>query len=256
MPSKSNDKIKFFDDRRDIIVPGNMQETLTFCVEHFIAIGNKAIAARGKFTVALSGGSTPKAIFQLLASPAYREKLDWNKTFVFWSDERCVPPTDSESNYHMAMEAGFSSLPIPKEQIFRMPADSPDLSAAAKSYEELILKHVPAGSFDLVMLGMGEDGHTASLFPKTHGLHADDGLVIPNYVPQKNTWRMSFTFDCINNSHNIAIYVIGKSKVTMLKHVLTAPFDPDTLPIQNIGTRSHKALWIADADAAQGLNLK
>lgn len=256
METHVKNKISFFDDRRDIVVPGDMQETLTFCVQHFITIGVKAIAARGKFAVALSGGSTPKAIFQLLASPAYRDQLDWKNTLIFWSDERCVPPTDSESNYHMAIESGIGSLPIPKEQIFRMPADSKDLSAAANSYEALILKYIPNGSFDLVMLGMGEDGHTASLFPKTHGLHTDEGLVIPNYVPQKNTWRMTFTFACINASHNIAIYVLGKSKATMLNNVLTAPFDPDTLPIQNIGTRSHKALWIADADAAKDLPLK
>ncbi len=253
MTMQWEETIKSYDDRRDIVVPGNTAQTLEFSTEHFIAIAKAAQSERGKFAVALSGGSTPKAIFHLLASPAYRNRLNWHHVQLFWSDERCVAPSDAESNYHMAMEAGFASLPIPKENIFRMQADSPDLAAAAKSYESLIRRHVPAGVFDLVMLGMGEDGHTASLFPKTHGLHAEEGLVIGNFIPQKDSWRMTLTYDCIHAARYTAIYVLGKSKAAMLKHVLTAPYEPDTLPIQRIGTRQHKALWIVDADAASEL---
>lgn len=248
LPSQKS--LRFFDDRRDLIVPGNYTETVRYCTENLIDIATKAQKDRGFCSLALSGGSTPKAIFQLLTSPEYRERLDWSKILLFWSDERCVPPQDPDSNYHMAMDAGFASMPIPKENIFRMPADSPDLVAAAKEYEQTILKHVPKGIFDLVMLGMGEDGHTASLFPKTHGLHAEEGLVIANFIPQKNTWRMTLTYNCINTANHIAIYLIGKSKASMLKQVLTSPYNPDTLPIQRIGTRSNKALWIADNDAA------
>lgn len=253
MAAQPEKKILSFDDRRDIAILGDMKNAIQFCADHFVDIVKMAQAAKGSCAVALSGGSTPKAIFQLLASPPYRTKIDWKNLLLFWSDERCVPPTDPESNYHMAMEAGFASLPIPKNHIFRMPADSEDLDGAAKAYEKLILKNIPEGVFDLVMLGMGEDGHTASLFPKTHGLHSEEGLVTPNFIPQKNTWRMTLTYECINASKHIDIYVLGKNKAEMVKHVLTSAYDPDMLPIQKIGTRSHKALWILDKDAAAQL---
>ncbi len=246
-------KAKFFDDRRDLIVPGNAEETLIFCAEQFLYIGNSAIKENGAFYVALSGGSTPKALFQLLASPAYRSKIDWSNTVLFWSDERNVLPEDSQSNYKMAMDSGLATLQIPEKNIHRMPAEGIEIEEAAKAYEMLIQKVVPNGAFDLVMLGMGEDGHTASLFPKTHGLHTENRLAISNFVPQLNTWRMSLTYECINAAHNISIYIIGKSKALMLKHVLCSPADFDELPIQKIGTRQHKALWIADSDAASEL---
>jgi 6-phosphogluconolactonase len=246
-------KAKFFDDRRDIIVPGNAHETLVFCARQFLDIGNSAIKENGIFCAALSGGSTPKALFQLLASPEYRSKIDWNNVMLFWSDERNVPPDDAQSNYKMAMDAGFSSLPIPEKNIIRMPAEGIEIEDGAREYELSIRKFVPNCSFDLVMLGMGEDGHTASLFPKTHGLHTDNRLAISNFIPQLNTWRMTLTYECINAAHNISIYVIGKNKAAMLQRVLCGPQDFDELPIQKIGTRMHKALWIADTDAASEL---
>ncbi|MEI8365487.1 MAG: 6-phosphogluconolactonase [Parachlamydiaceae bacterium] len=246
-------KVRSFDDRRDIIVPGNQEETLTFCAAQFVSLATVSIDRKGMFDVALSGGSTPKALYQLLMSPQYCKQVDWKQIRFFWSDERSVSPDDPESNYHMAMEAALSCLPIPKDNIHRMHAESADLEKAAKAYETLIEQTVPNAAFDLVMLGMGDDGHTASLFPKTHGLHAKGRLVIANFIPQKATWRMTFTFDLINKAHQTNIYVIGKSKASMLNQVLTGPFTPDDLPIQQIGTRTHKALWIADNDAAQDL---
>jgi 6-phosphogluconolactonase len=249
-------KTVFFDDRRDIAIPGNARETTLFCAEQFLKIGNAAIQERGVFNAALSGGSTPKAIFQLLASPELRSQIDWKNVVLFWSDERNVLPDDPQSNYKMAMDAGFASLPLKKENIHRMPAEGEAIEAedAAKEYEKLILKLVPKASFDFVMLGMGEDGHTASLFPKTHGLHAEERLTIVNFVPQLNTWRMTLTYECINQSKNISIYVIGKNKAAMVKKVLSAPSEPDEFPIQKIGTRKHKALWILDTDAASELS--
>jgi 6-phosphogluconolactonase len=246
-------QIQFFDDRRDIVIPGNAKETLIFCADQFTNIGNKAIKDGGKFYVALSGGSTPKALFELLASSQYNSQIDWNHVVLFWSDERNVPPDNPNSNYKMAMDAGFSSLPIPKDNIHRMEAGGIEIEENAKIYEKLIEELIPNNSFDLVMLGMGEDGHTASLFPRTHGLHAEDRLVIANFVPQLSSWRISLTYECINAAHNISIYIIGKNKASMLKHVLTSPLDPDELPIQKIGSRLHKALWIVDNDAASEL---
>lgn len=252
--STKQEMISSFDDRRNIAIPGSAKATLDFCVEHFIGIAKDAIKSNGKFCVALSGGTTPKAIFQKLTAAPYRDRLDWKHVYLFWSDERCVPPTDPESNYKMAMDAGFSQVPIPAKNIFRMPAEREDVVEAAEEYERKIREVVPAHNFDLVMLGMGEDGHTASLFPKTHGLHTeDDRLVIANFIPQKEVWRMSFTYQCINAAHHIAIYAMGKSKAAMVKKVLTGPYDPDNLPIQRVGTRMHKALWILDTDAANSL---
>jgi len=246
-------KITSIDDRRNIAIPGNAEDTLTYCAEHFIEIAKVAIDSKGTFYVALSGGSTPRALYQLLASPSYNKQINWNKVQIFWSDERSVPPGNTESNYHMAMEAGLKSLPIPKENIHRMNAESQNIEAAALEYEKLIEKIVPKSQFDFVMLGMGEDGHTASLFPRTHGLHVQNRLIIANFIPEKNTWRMSFTYKLINDASHITIYVIGKSKASMLKQVLNGHYIPDDLPIQRVGTSAHKALWIVDSDAASDL---
>ncbi|CCB86583.1 6-phosphogluconolactonase [Parachlamydia acanthamoebae UV-7] len=237
-----------FDERRDLIIPGNHEQTLDFCTEHFITLAEHAIQTKGFFNVALSGGSTPGALFKRLAKPENRPRVKWENVRLFWSDERSVPPSNPESNYHMAMESGFKVLPLKVEHIFRMHAED-HIEQNALAYENLILKYVPNHALDLVMLGMGEDGHTASLFPKTHALHAPERLVVANFVPQKNTWRMTFTFECINAASAIVIYVLGKGKKEMLKHVLTAPYDPDNLPAQRIGVPAHKALWIADNEA-------
>lgn len=246
--------IKNLDEKSDIIIPGNEEATLLFCVDQFVDIANRCIEDQGYFSVALSGGSTPKAIYQRLSSPPFRDKINWDKVLVFWSDERSVKPTDSKSNYHMAMEAGLKSLPLRKENIFRMHAES-EIEKHAADYEQQILKHIPSKRFDLVMLGMGDDGHTASLFPKTHGLHPQSQLVIANYVPQLDTWRMSLTFKCINSAKYINIYVLGSSKASMVHQVLTVDYEPDLYPVQAIGTPEHRALWILDEGAASKLSV-
>jgi 6-phosphogluconolactonase len=238
-----------WDKRRDLMVAGDYESTIKFCAEHFIKVCDESIAKFGSFSVALSGGSTPKALFTLLTQAPYVSRIDWSNVHLFWSDERSVEPSDPESNYHMAMEAGFSKVSIPSSQIHRMQAET-DIEKNAEAYEEIIHSHLKGRGFDLVMLGMGEDGHTASLFPKTEGLKATSKLVIANHVPQKETWRMTLTFKCINESRNIAIYVLGKSKQEMLKEALSSK--DGTYPIENVGTTSHKALWIAD-DAAAAL---
>jgi 6-phosphogluconolactonase len=251
--SNWSELILSFDDRRNIAIPGDKKTTIQFCIEHFIDVSAKAIADHGFFAVALSGGSTPKALFQTLTSPENIKRMEWQKFLVFWSDERSVPPDNSESNYSMAMASGFDKAPIPKQNIFRMVAED-DVETNAKTYEELIRNKVKTGRFDLILLGMGDDGHTASLFPRTHALHTNGRLVVANYVPQHNTWRMTFTFDCINAANHIAIDVTGKNKAEMVKNVLTGTYDPDTLPIQRVGTPEHKALWILDKEAASLLN--
>jgi 6-phosphogluconolactonase len=243
---------KNFDSRRDIIVPGNKEKTLEFCVEQLIELANEAIQKKGVFTLALSGGSTPKAIYQSLASEANRNRVDWSKVYLFWSDERSVPPSDSESNFHMAMNAGFATLPLKADHIFRMKAED-HIEQHTDEYEISIKEHVADESFDVIMLGMGDDGHTASLFPYTKGLDVTERLVVANSVPQKNTMRMSFTYPCINKAHHILIYVLGTGKEDTVEKVLKGSYDPEAYPIQKIGTASHKAIWILDQDAASKL---
>jgi 6-phosphogluconolactonase len=245
-------KVQSFDERRDLIIPGETKETIEFCVQQFLEIGQEAIRERGSFFVALSGGKTPNTIFKELSNPLYATQLDWTKVRCFWSDERCVPPSSPESNYGMAMQAGLANLPLPAENLIRMEGEK-EVEESARNYEEKIREFVPGQIFDLLMLGMGEDGHTASLFPLTHGLHTKDRLVIANYIPQKNSWRLSLTYNCIHRARAICIYVLGKNKADTVAKVLEGPYDPDHLPIQRVGVPTHKALWILDQEAASKL---
>jgi 6-phosphogluconolactonase len=241
-------KKKTIDDKHELAVPGDKQETLNFCAEHWIACAKKAIEAHGSFFVALSGGSTPKALIELLTTK-FKDDIAWESVHLFWSDERSVPPSDKDSNYHMAMEAGLKNMPIKPENINRMMAEK-NTEQNANEYQKLIEKALLGRPFDLMMLGMGDDGHTASLFPGTAGLTITDKMVIANEVPQKKTTRMTMTFSRINHSDEIAIYVLGANKQEMLKKVLIEKGD---FPSARVGSTAHKALWIADTSAAKHL---
>jgi 6-phosphogluconolactonase len=233
----------------EIIVPGDLNETQHYAAQHFITLCRDAISDHGSFAVALSGGSTPKAIYEILTQPPYSEEIEWEKVHLFWSDERSVAPSNPESNHHMAMKAGFAKVPLPPAHIHRMVAEH-EIEKHALAYEEKILSVLEDRSFDLVMLGMGEDGHTASLFPGTKGLEDTGRLVVANFVPQKNTWRMTLTFEAINAAHFQVFYVTGKAKAAMVATVMQPP---PTLPCQLVGTDDHPALWILDKEAASDL---
>ncbi|NGX59785.1 MAG: 6-phosphogluconolactonase [Chlamydiae bacterium] len=250
-----NITVNSFDERRDLLIPGDETATLDLCIRHFVSCARGAIESHGAFFVALSGGSTPKALYQKVTTSPYSEQIDWEKVYLFWGDERSIPPDHADSNFKMAMEAGFDQMPIPKEHIFRMIAEE-NIEENALKYEEKIQENLKDRPFDLVILGMGEDGHTASLFPQTEGLKAKDRLVIANFIPQKNTWRMSLTYEAINSSLNIAIYVIGAAKKNILEEVLTSELQPERYPIQLIGTKENKALWIIDKAAAPEITNK
>ncbi|NGX37365.1 MAG: 6-phosphogluconolactonase [Chlamydiae bacterium] len=242
-------KINAWDERRNLLIPGDENATLDVCIRHFIGAIREAIEDHGAFFVALSGGSTPKAMFKRLTSPPYSEQIQWDKIWLFWGDERSDP---AESNYKMAMEEGFGKVPIPKEQIFPMLAKE-NIEESALEYQKQVQNALKDHPFDLVMLGMGEDGHTASLFPQTEGLKAQDRLVVANYIPQKNTWRMTLTFEAINSAHSIAIYVMGAAKKDTLVEVFKSEENFERYPIQKIGTKDNKALWIVDEAAASEL---
>jgi 6-phosphogluconolactonase len=243
-------KEKRIDSRRKLNVPGNKEETLDYATHHWVETAQKALSSNGKFTVALSGGSTPKEIFRRLATE-HKKSLEWEKVFIFWSDERSVSPTDPDSNYYMAMEqAGLKTLPL--KHVFRMQAED-EIKKGAEKYEALIRAHVPQLSFDLIMLGMGEDGHTASLFPQTRALQEESALVVANHVPQKKTWRMTFTYPLLNAAKQCTFYVLGSGKQEPLSKVLAPQADAGELPSFKVGTPQHPAQWICDESAASAL---
>ncbi len=235
------------DDRRKVIVPGDEIETVTYAADHFINCARTAIAFHGTFFVALSGGSTPKLIYEKIKQ-THLNSIDWKKVFLFWSDERAVPGDHPDSNFKMAMDAGMGQLGIPETQIFRMKGEG-DIISHATDYESSIKQTLKDRHFDLIMLGVGEDGHTASLFPNTKGLFNKTNLVIANEVPQKSCWRMTFTYSLINSAHNICFYAIGKGKKEIIKKVL---FTND-YPASQIGDLLHPALWILDTSAGNSL---
>jgi len=240
-----------WDQRRDLIVPGDFLTTIAFCRQHWITLCKQAIQERGAFFVALSGGSTPKAIFEGITSPPNAADIDWSKVHLFWSDERAAPPDDPSSNYHMAMQAGFSRMPIPSSQIHRMHAEE-NIEENALRYEQQIQGALQGRPFDLIMLGVGEDGHTASLFPGTPALDTQGRLVVANFAASQNSWRMTFTFLCINQAAHIALYVLGAGKKHILSQILQAK--EDRFPACRVGTSQNHALWIADEAAAEEIN--
>ena len=215
-----------------------------------------AVAARGVARIAISGGNTPKAMFALLAdrSQPFFAKMPWDKLHLFWVDERCVPPTDKDSNYRMTNEAMLSKVPLPGAQVHRMEGELEPESAATR-YEAAIRAEFGEGMpvFDLVLLGMGDDGHTASLFPHTAGLHEETRFVIANHVPQKDTWRITLTAPVINSGRAVAFLIEGADKAPVIHDVFLGPYDPESKPSQLIRPESGALTLLLDQAAAAKL---
>jgi len=224
--------------------------------EEFVNVAEDAAAKRGRARIAISGGSTPKAAFQLLAdrSQILCERMPWDKLDLYWVDERTVPPDHAESNYRMTKEAMLDQVPLKPEQIHRMEGElEPDVAAAR--YESLLrntfrLEGAETPRFDLVQLGMGDDGHTASLFPHTDAIHEMGRLVTANKVPQKDTWRITLTWPVINQGSSVFFLIGGKNKAELVKEVFTGQRDPERLPSQLIWPASGILTLILDKDAA------
>jgi 6-phosphogluconolactonase len=234
------------------------QELFSAAAEEVIHAATDAVAARGRFTIALSGGSTPKSLFNLLATNA-RTTLPWDKMFFFWGDERHVPPTDPDSNYRMADEAMLSKIPVKPENIFRIPAENPDAAVAADAYEKNLQKFFslqPAQfpRFDLILLGMGPDGHTASLFPGSAGLQEQSRLVIANWVEKFKTHRLSFTYPVLNAAATVAFLVSGTDKAPALHEVLESDAPGDQYPAKVVHPTDGKLIWLIDRAAASQLS--
>lgn len=221
-----------------------------------IDLGQICLQRTGRFSIALSGGSTPDLLYELLASQ-HQTALDWSKVHLFWGDERCVPPDHPQSNFCGFNERFIRRLPQDNQPVYhRMKGELPPL-AAATEYEADLRSYFgmmdsDAHSFDLTLLGMGEDGHTASLFPGTQAVHENQKWVVAHYIQKLDTWRLSLTPAILNQSAEILILVTGKAKAKTLEKVLHGPYQPDLFPIQVIQPRSGEVRWLLDRDAAQG----
>ncbi len=227
--------------------------------QYFVEMVDEAVDRRGRARIAISGGSTPKAAFELLGNPnqPWRARMQWDKLDVFWVDERCVPPDDPESNYRMTCEALLDSSPLRPDQIHRMEGEL-DPELAASRYESELrntfrLEGAELPRFDLVSLGMGPDGHTASLFPHTEALHEMNRLVTANHVVQKDTWRITLTWPVINWASSVFFLVGGADKAQILKEVMIGPKDVERLPSQLIWPASGILTLILDKSAASML---
>jgi 6-phosphogluconolactonase len=219
--------------------------------ERLTAAAERAIAERGRFSIALSGGSTPKALYALLTAEPYRSRIDWSKVHVLFGDERAVPPDHKDSNFKMAEEALLSKVPIPKGQVYRMKGELGDKAdQAAKEYGQMLKEKFGDGGIDLILLGMGDDGHTASLFPNTEALRETKHRCVANFVPKLKTWRITLSAPFINQSKRVLILLAGAEKAQRLQEVLEGPRDPDRLPIQRIEPKNGQLVWMVDAGAA------
>ena len=227
----------------------------------FVQAAASAVRVRGSFAVALAGGSTPKALYRLLATdPILRSQVPWDKIHLYFGDERHVGPDHPDSNFRMATEAMISRAPLKAEQVTRIKAEYPDTERAAREYEQELRAHFKLKDgeyprFDLLLVGMGNDGHALSLFPGTKALHADGRIAVRNWVGKLYTERITITAPAANNAARIIFTVTGADKALALKGVLEGPFEPEQLPAQLLRPSNGKLLWLVDAAAGGMLSI-
>jgi len=222
--------------------------------ELFVRTAREAVQQHGRFTVALTGGSSPVQLYSLLAQLPYREQVPWQQTFIFWGDERWVPLTDERSNFRMAQENLLSKVPVPQEQVYPMWGDAAP-EAFARQYEQLLQQHFgqQAPQFDLILLGMGDDGHTASLFPGTEVLHETSRWVQAYYLEPQAMHRITLTAPLINQAKMICFLTFGSNKAAALHEVLEGERNPEQYPSQLIQPQDGEVHWLVDTSAASGL---
>jgi 6-phosphogluconolactonase len=214
--------------------------------EHFVAQATEAIAARGRFVVALAGGSTPRPTYALLAGGAFAAQVKWPRVHVFWSDERCVPPNHAGSNYRMAREALLDRVPIPTANVHRIRGELPPPQAAAAYESELEAVLSAGGRFDLILLGMGADGHTASLFPGTPALAERRRWVVENDVETLDAWRITLTLPVINAARQVTFLVSGAEKAEALARIRAG----EPLPAGLVQPAVGRLTWLVDREAS------
>lgn len=229
--------------------------------QEFLQAATAAVAEKGSFTVALTGGSTPKPLYSLLATDsALRSQVPWDKMLVFFGDERNVGPDHPDSNFRMANQALLSKVPLKSEQIFRMKGEYNDAPRAAQEYEQTLRESFKISEgqfprFDLILLGMGNEGHTASLFPGTKALQESRRLVVRNWVGKLYADRITLTAPAINNAAQIIFMVAAADKAPALKAILEGPYEPDQLPAQLVAPQKGKLLWLVDTKAGGMLSI-
>jgi 6-phosphogluconolactonase len=243
---------------REIHVLDTPIDLFRAAAEQFAALARTEVQAKGKFSVALSGGSTPRSLYSLLAGGSIPD-IPWDKIHFFFGDERDVLPDDAESNFRMANEALLSKAPIPAENIFRVRTEIKDAPAAALEYEHTIraffrLKPGEFPRFDLIFLGMGPDGHTASLFPGTAGLAETNRLVVANWVEKFHSYRISFTLPVLNHAAFVMFLVSGPDKAATIRQVLGE--GPADFPSAQVHPSAGRLIWLLDSAAAAGLSAK
>ncbi|MFS4432279.1 6-phosphogluconolactonase [Chryseobacterium sp. GVT01B] len=219
----------------NITVFDDLEKLYKEAADAFVDLSKKSIQKNDRFVVALSGGSSPKAIFKLLATQKYAEQIEWNKVYFFWVDERWVPLHDDKSNFRMTDEALLSQVPVDKNHIFPMYAEGKTPEDYAKTYEEQIRSVLGnEGVFDFILLGMGDDGHTASLFPGEEVLNEKEKWVSAYYLKPQEMFRITLTAPVINNAENILVIAFGESKKHALNEVLNGEYNPSLYPLQLI----------------------
>ena len=238
----------------EIIVCPDASALARLGAEQFVASASAAIAGAGRFAVALAGGSTPKALYALLSSAELRGRLDWPRVHFFWGDERCVPPDHQDSNFRMARETLLDRVPLPAQNIHRMAGEAEPLAAAA-AYESELRRFFGVGPprFDLVLLGLGEDGHTASLFPGSAALEEKQRLAVAVYVETLRSHRLTLTLPALNAAAHVLFLVAGASKEAIVRKVFGTKAAATQYPAARIEPSNGRLTWLMSADAAGGL---
>lgn len=245
-----------------IQVASNVQQLSRLAAEEFVRLAVEAVREQGQFTVALAGGSTPLTLYSLLAScdEPFKAQLPWERSYFFWGDERHVPPDHPDSNYRMAREAMLASVPVPTEHIHRIKSENADAAKAAAEYEETLRKffRVTEGQsprFDLILLGVGPDAHTASIFPGSPVIDEKRRLVVATWVEKFNSSRITLTPPVLNNAATVIFLVAGREKAWALHEILQADDEPERLPAQLVRANKGRVLWLVDQEAAAKLLL-
>ncbi|MBI2089883.1 MAG: 6-phosphogluconolactonase [Deltaproteobacteria bacterium] len=238
----------------EIIVCRDVDDLSRRAAAEFVRSALESVASTDRFAVALSGGNTPRALYSLLAASELQDRIPWPKIHVFWGDERCVPPSHRDSNYRLAYETLISRVPIPAENVYRMKGEE-DPQIAAFDYEQSLRKFFGLTDrglprFDLIFLGLGEDGHTASLFPGSEVLREKKRMACAAYVKRFKSNRLTLTLPVLNNAANIFFLVAGEGKASALRDVLQGKDNPHRLPAQRIRPKKGRVVWFVDEAAA------
>ncbi|NOQ81631.1 MAG: 6-phosphogluconolactonase [Methylophaga sp.] len=228
-------------------VMSDAQSLIEAATEQFVASARSAIAKRGVFHVALAGGSTPKGLYQKLATSPYVEQIDWSRVHLFFGDERCVLPTHDDSNFKMAREAMIDHIPIPQENVHRMPTEEGVAPEVAIRYGRTLADTLDGAPLDLVLLGLGPDGHIASLFPNTEALDVTDKMVTSLYVEKFDSWRATMTYSTINAARQVIVFIGGAAKAAIVKDITTDAVQG--LPVQRLAPQGDY-YWYMDKAAA------